>query len=118
VLKETGDSLGCETPTKGEDQIIIGQFSIDLTVRENYAARFRFDSCYFSLDKSNAPIEHRLAEIERNIIRLTFAKCESDKFRVEDELRTPRHQCDLMFFGYLAGERFGSYYATKPSTQD
>jgi hypothetical protein len=66
-------------------------------MRNGHTLRFRVETCDLRLDKAYAAVEHRGAEVERDIFGLAQAEGEANQRRVEDKLTAVRNERYLMF---------------------
>src|SRR5690242_12596058 len=76
VFVETGDSLCRQAASQSKHEIVVRQLSLDFTVRDSDSLFGRIDAGDLGFDEVNAPVKHRVAQIERHVVNAAFAKCQ------------------------------------------
>src|ERR1700741_278178 len=115
---EAGDLLGCQSPAKSEDEVVVRQLSFNLTMRNRHFSLKRIDMSNFSFDEVHSSIEQGVPQVESNVLRFSLAESESYQCRVKNKLAVARHERDLVFVTELFGQTLCGYHAAKSASQD
>jgi hypothetical protein len=101
MFEETRYLLRPQPPTQCQDKKVVRHVSNEITASKRNMAFGRMNSSDFAFNEADPPINHRLAYIKRNIIRLAFSKCKSDQRRIEKEFAAAGHERYLVVMSEL-----------------
>src|SRR5215216_5262635 len=114
---EAGDLFGCQPPPEGEDEIVVGQLSFNLPMRDADFSFERIDVSDFGFDEVDSPTQHGVAQIKSDVLFLAFTKSQPYQRGIENKLPAARHQRDLVFVAEFFSKTLRGYYAAEPATQ-
>jgi hypothetical protein len=118
VLKEALNSFSRQPSTQRQDQIVIGHVTDKIALCEGHVMSIRIEAGDFAFDKLNSPIQHRLAQIESDVIRLASSECQPHQRREKKKLPTARYQGYLVIAAKSFRQRLSGDNAAKAATYD
>jgi len=96
VFEEAADAFRCQTAAECEDEKVVRHFADHIAPGESNVAFVQMNPRNFAFYETDFPIQHRLTQIESNVVRFGFAEGEPDQCRVEDELVRTRGERNLV----------------------
>ena len=68
------DLFSCEPSAESDDEIVVREFSFNLTIRDDHFSFERIDLSNFSLDEVHSSAQHSVAEIQGDVLLLALTE--------------------------------------------
>src|SRR5688572_1812005 len=118
MFVETLDSLGRQPASKREYEVVEGELSLNVTMGNVHFSFERIDVGDFGFDEVHSPIQHRVAQVEGDVLFFALAKSQSDQGRIKNKIAAARHERNLMLVAQLLRKALSGNHAAKSATQD